>query len=300
MSLDNFKEDFQAKLDYVKRQAEINKGKGDYQVGAEALNRVFLKLQVAENELPITSFKQAGKAGGRGKTKARSGQEQALNSKLRKQRHRLKFIKDIAMKNGGDVYKELDSQIDQFKEKTGNSLPTDYALWKWHRASPKGSGDVELYTPSHIIEAARQVMQGIDIDPASCLEANKTVQAKFFFTKENDGLKQPWTGKIWLNPPYTFKVIDKFIEKLKHEKKIGNLKQAIVLMNTRSETRWAQSLFKISNCLCLPFGRLAFKPHTNKSQSASMILGVGVNSLEFCRHFRKIGYTSPLTDPQTA
>ncbi len=59
----------------------------------------------------------------------------------------------------------------------------------------------EHYTPAHVVERARALLGGIDLDPASCEEANKTIQAGKIYTKENSGLVQPWQGRIFLNPP---------------------------------------------------------------------------------------------------
>ena len=65
------------------------------------------------------------------------------------------------------------------------------------------SGEVEWYTPPWLLERVRRALGGdIDLDPASCSTANKVVQAKQIYTKDNNGLDKDWNGVVWMNHPY--------------------------------------------------------------------------------------------------
>jgi len=64
------------------------------------------------------------------------------------------------------------------------------------------SMSAEHYTPEYVVEAARRTLQGkIDLDPASCHAANEVVKARKYYTRTDSGLKNPWEGNLFINPP---------------------------------------------------------------------------------------------------
>ena len=93
----------------------------------------------------------------------------------------------------------------------------------------------EWFTPPGIIALAVEAMGAIDLDPASCALANETVGAKVFHSLDDDGLKQDWHGRIWLDPPYSN--IASFIDKLIAEATAGRVTEFIVLSSNASDAR---------------------------------------------------------------
>lgn len=154
------------------------------------------------------------------------------------------------------------------------------------------SGENEWYSPEEHVETARKVMGSIDIDPASNAQANEVVKAKIFYSKENDGLTKEWKGNIWMNPPYAQPLISLFSAELVKKIKSKEIKQALVLVNNATETKWFQEMVKICNAICFPKGRIHFldpegKPGTPLQGQA--ILYFGAKVVQFTKEFSNLG-----------
>jgi hypothetical protein len=69
-------------------------------------------------------------------------------------------------------------------------------------AAKHSSMSNEHYTPGVIVEAARTLMGGIQLDPASSALANTVVGAARFFDAASNGFAHRWNAKsVFLNPP---------------------------------------------------------------------------------------------------
>jgi hypothetical protein len=55
----------------------------------------------------------------------------------------------------------------------------------------------EWLTPPHVLQA----LGPFDLDPCAPV-SRPWPMAAHHYTAHDDGLKRPWTGRVWLNPPY--------------------------------------------------------------------------------------------------
>lgn len=155
------------------------------------------------------------------------------------------------------------------------------------------STDNEWYTPEHYIKLARQVMGSIDLDPASNDFANETVKATEYYTEEDDGLKQEWFGNIWMNPPYSTALLQKFADKLINSK----FNQAIVLVNNATETAWFETLVSKASAVVFHKGRIRFVKRDGEHGSplqGQAFLYYGNNVEKFIDVFEEIGWGAKL------
>ncbi len=120
------------------------------------------------------------------------------------------------------------------------------------------SGEPEWYTPPEYVESARRVMGGIDLDPASNPVANEKVRADVYFTAADNGLEQPWEGRVWLNPPYKMPAVRQFCDRLLEHVSSGEVSQAVILTNNATDTAWWHMLTALSGAVCFTSGRISF------------------------------------------
>jgi phage N-6-adenine-methyltransferase len=127
-----------------------------------------------------------------------------------------------------------------------------------------GTGEDEWWTPPEYIELARQVLGEIDLDPATCPGAQEALRATRYFTKDEDGLRYEWDGRVWLNPPYSHPLIVAFIAKLIEEVEAGRTTAAILLTHNHTDTAWFHRAEAVAKLICFTSGRIRFACYGDK------------------------------------
>src|SRR5262249_21331325 len=139
------------------------------------------------------------------------------------------------------------------------ALQISRKLWgNDHAFRAQGTGDNEWFTPSEYIEAARDALGEIDLDPASHEDAQTTIKAARYFTQSDNGLTKEWHGRVWLNPPYAQPLISQFVEKLIQEYGSGRTTAAIMLTHNNTDTEWFHNAASVARAVCFTKGRIRF------------------------------------------
>lgn len=157
----------------------------------------------------------------------------------------------------------------------------------------QGTGDNEWFTPQEYVERARAVLGEIDLDPATHPAAQERIQAKSFFTQQDDGLKKDWHGRVWLNPPYSQPAISDFISKLIAEIDAGRVTDAILLTHNYTDTAWFHAAAERAHLICFTRGRIRFEaPHGELAAptQGQAFFYFGKDHRRFGKHFLHVGF----------
>ena len=152
----------------------------------------------------------------------------------------------------------------------------------------------EWYTPDQYVDAARYLMGGIDLDPASCEQANETVRAEVYYTKDDDGFSKAWSGRVWMNPPYgkedgesnqsrwTKRLIDSYEN--------GEILSAVFIVNAATSASWFQRFWDYP--ICFVRQRISFVSPSGKKNSptqGNVFVYLGDDIEGFVDNFSKFG-----------
>ena len=156
-----------------------------------------------------------------------------------------------------------------------------------------GTGENEWYTPDLHLQAVRDVLGVIDLDPASSAIAQNRVKATAFFSKDDDGLARDWRGRIFLNPPYAQPHIASFVSKMVSEFRAGRVSAAIMLTHNYTDTAWFHEAAGSSSAICFTRGRVKFVDAAGNVAAPTQgqaFFYFGDNVEGFSARFKDIGF----------
>src|SRR5947209_19411908 len=104
------------------------------------------------------------------------------------------------------------------------------------------STSAEWYTPANLY-ARLDAEFGFTLDPCSTAASAKCIK---HFTKDDDGLAQPWSGTVYMNPPYG-KEIGRWVAKAYAASRNGAT--VVGLIPARTDTAyWHDQFCPVEKC----------------------------------------------------
>lgn len=129
-------------------------------------------------------------------------------------------------------------------------------------------------TPQAVFDYANETFGSFAIDLAASGENTKCTR---FISEDNNALEGSWqhlhlSGKVgWLNPPYG-RMLKPFVLKVIKELEAGNIKRVVMLVPSRTDTIWFNSLVPYSKFMHFFKGRLKFEGSNNSAPFASVLI----------------------------
>lgn len=130
-------------------------------------------------------------------------------------------------------------------------------------------------SPPHIIEQVIQEFGEISLDPAASVD---NAVCSRYFTEEEDGLKRSWRGNlVYVNPPYG-RILNEWVAKALYEYDMGRSKRIVMLLPSRTCTRWFHALYARSDVeIRFIKGRLKYGDGSSPAPFPSILVIIGRN-----------------------
>lgn len=204
------------------------------------------------------------------------------------------WAEDRKAENPGYSVRDLRADIDQdqhlFEEPATAEEPPALASHQLLNASNNN----EWYTPRPFLDAAHELMGGIDLDPASTEFANLTVRAARYYTIDDDGMALPWYGRVWMNPPYGLEDGEsnqaRWTRRLVAEYQAGAVTEALILVNAVTGNAWFAPLMHYP--ICFPARRIRFyneETEAGQPTHSNAIVYLGPQLGRFAEIFGRFG-----------
>lgn len=151
----------------------------------------------------------------------------------------------------------------------------------------------EWYTPREIIDA----LGPFDLDPCAPLYPLWRT-ATIMYDKHIDGLSREWKGRVWLNPPYSRPLIERFVKRLAEH---GN---GIALLFNRCDSGlFHEQVFDKASAMLFMRGRIRFfRPDGSRGNSpgcGSILVAYGENNTHSLERSGIPGHFISLTHKNT-
>lgn len=135
----------------------------------------------------------------------------------------------------------------------------------------------EWYTPQEIIDALGK----FDLDPCAPV-VPLWPTATIMYNKNDNGLSKEWAGRVWLNPPYSRPLIEKFVSRLAEH---GN---GIALLFNRCDSKMFQDvIFEKATAMKFLRNRIRFfRPDGTRGDSpgcGSILIAFGEGNAEILK-----------------
>jgi len=130
------------------------------------------------------------------------------------------------------------------------------------------SNTPEYETPDDLFERLDAIFD-FDLDPCA---SDDNFKCPNYFTKEDDGLKKPWFGNVFVNPPYG-QEIGKWVERSYYQAVTNpDVKTVVMLIPSRTDTKYWHDYVMRSHLIYFIRGRLKFSNMKNSAPFPSAIV----------------------------